>query len=313
MVLEGERGVLTSQLIDGLNSGQVVVSDVGATIPGVTAATLQRFLIDLVRAVAAGSLKPDKVAVAVRSAGVEDTSDALGSDLADALWYGWLEVEGDAGGDAKSRVADAAKDLLKEALVTKPQLFESGEGEFFEWCGMVVSKEVWRRKEIRSHTKHVYVQRKFNLLREESEGYAKLATLLNQQAAGCLSPAGTAAALGEMKALIGYFDLDPNRCISVVLDAFTQQPHNAAFLGLMPAFSADACSQVLGWHFFRCRGDAAAQPPRPAQPAPQGLYLAAARMIQAGYSSLGALMAHLAPSDEELKQTYAEEIGRAHV
>ncbi|EFN55923.1 hypothetical protein CHLNCDRAFT_145626, partial [Chlorella variabilis] len=220
MVLEGERGVLTSQLIDGLNSGQVVVSDVGATIPGVTAATLQRFLIDLVRAVAAGSLKPDKVAVAVRSAGVEDTSDALGSDLADALWYGWLEVEGDAGGDAKSRVADAAKDLLKEALVTKPQLFESGEGEFFEWCGMVVSKEVWRRKEIRSHTKHVYVQRKrgvggqlpgsflaggagvlaagggveFNLLREESEGYAKLATLLNQQAAGCLSPAGTAAA-----------------------------------------------------------------------------------------------------------------------
>jgi hypothetical protein len=44
--------------------------------------------------------------------------------------------------------------------VTKQQLFESGEGEFFEWCGLVVSKDVWRRKEIRSHTKHVYVQRK---------------------------------------------------------------------------------------------------------------------------------------------------------
>jgi hypothetical protein len=44
--------------------------------------------------------------------------------------------------------------------VTKQQLFESGEGEFFEWSGLVVSKDVWRRKEIRSHTKHVYVQRK---------------------------------------------------------------------------------------------------------------------------------------------------------
>ena len=44
--------------------------------------------------------------------------------------------------------------------VSKRQLFESGEGEFFEWCGLVVSKDVWRRKEIRSHTKHVYQQRK---------------------------------------------------------------------------------------------------------------------------------------------------------
>jgi hypothetical protein len=44
--------------------------------------------------------------------------------------------------------------------VSKRQLLESGEGEFFEWCGLVVSKEVWRRKEIRSHTRHVYQQRK---------------------------------------------------------------------------------------------------------------------------------------------------------
>lgn len=35
---------------------QVVVSDVGATIPGVTPDTLQRFLLDLARAVAGGCL-----------------------------------------------------------------------------------------------------------------------------------------------------------------------------------------------------------------------------------------------------------------
>lgn len=44
--------------------------------------------------------------------------------------------------------------------VTKQQLMEGGEGEFLEWCGLVVSKELWRKKEIRSHTKHVYQQRK---------------------------------------------------------------------------------------------------------------------------------------------------------
>lgn len=299
-----EKPALTPEIIEGLNSGKVVVSDVGATIPGVTPATLQRFLLDVARAVAGGSLNADKMAVAIRSSGTQGGTEELGPDLADALWYAWQEVEGDTSGDAKTRLADAAKDLLKEQLLTKQQLMESGEGEFFEWCGLVVNKELWRKKEIRSHTKHVYQQRKFNLLREESEGYAKLATLLNQRAAGCLSDDAVPAVLAEMKALIGYFDLDPNRCFSLVLDAFSQQPGNDAFMRLMPAFSSEALGQLLGFHFFRCREDAAAQ--RPATPAPKGLYLAAAKMVREGFTTLPAVMAHLAPADEELRTAYAD-------
>lgn len=34
--------------------------------------------------------------------------------------YAWQEVEGDVGGDAKTRVADAAKEALKEQLVRCP-------------------------------------------------------------------------------------------------------------------------------------------------------------------------------------------------
>lgn len=39
---------------------------------------------------------------------------------------------------------------------------------------------------------------RFNLLREESEGYAKLATLLNQQAAGRLTPAAVPAVVRRL-------------------------------------------------------------------------------------------------------------------
>lgn len=39
---------------------------------------------------------------------------------------------------------------------------------------------------------------RFNLLREESEGYAKLATLLNQQAGGALTPATTPAVVSSL-------------------------------------------------------------------------------------------------------------------
>lgn len=41
-----------------LDASQVVVSDVGPTIPGVTAANLSRFLLELVRAVAGAALVP---------------------------------------------------------------------------------------------------------------------------------------------------------------------------------------------------------------------------------------------------------------
>lgn len=132
--------------------------------------------------------------------------------------------------------------------------------------------------------------------------------------------------------------LHPSQTCSVVLDAFTSQPSNDAFLGLMPAFrcaglmsyslqcshhcrchscswslpsawqlfvmhqltadsapatcsltqaeclpslcSGDACAQVLGFHFYRCREDSTVQPPRHTKPAPAGLYTAAAKLVQ---------------------------------
>lgn len=37
----------------------------------------------------------------------------------------------------------------------------TGEGEFLEEVGLVVSRDAWRRKEIRTNTKHVYQQRKW--------------------------------------------------------------------------------------------------------------------------------------------------------
>lgn len=49
---------------------------------------------------------------------------------------------------------------LLQLQVTKAQLFCVGDGELFEEAGLVVSKDAWRKKEIRSHTKHVYTQRK---------------------------------------------------------------------------------------------------------------------------------------------------------
>lgn len=57
------------------------------------------------------------------------------------------------------------------------------------------------------NTEMVYKQHRFNLQREETEGFAKLVVLL-----GGVRDGNKAESEENMRRLIGYFDLDPNRC-----------------------------------------------------------------------------------------------------
>ena len=59
----------------------------------------------------------------------------------------------------------------------------------------------------------------------------------------------------EVKALIGYFDLDPKRVYDVVLEAYEHMPHQEAFLQLTGLFSQDARTQILGFRFVRLAKD----------------------------------------------------------
>lgn len=93
-----------------------------------------------------------------------------------------------------------------------------------------------------------YKQNKFNLLREQSEGYSKLTTELTSS----LGPAHSLATghptepLEAIEArarltweralgLIGYFDLDPNRALDIILDVFSVHltTHHAFFIALL--------------------------------------------------------------------------------
>ena len=91
----------------------------------------------------------------------------------------------------------------------------------------------WTRTEPRIKTALLYKQQKFNLLREESEGYSKLQVEL-LSSMGAPHDARTArpaepmesvtrraeTANRNVKALIGYFDLDPARTLDIILDTF---------------------------------------------------------------------------------------------
>lgn len=94
-----------------------------------------------------------------------------------------------------------------------------------------------------------YKQRRFNLFREESEGYAKLITELNQEFNESITVQGI---LEIIKSLIGCFNLDPNRVLDIILESFETRPeHDKIFIPLLQAYINDGniICEVLGYKY----------------------------------------------------------------
>lgn len=92
-------------------------SDVGPTIPGISAAKLPQFALELALAVAQGHLQPGKFFVALQAAnaGELETENLLNTLWAVALRYG--PVEGQPPSVERERVAELVKECLKAGKV----------------------------------------------------------------------------------------------------------------------------------------------------------------------------------------------------
>ncbi|PIL37228.1 hypothetical protein GSI_00921 [Ganoderma sinense ZZ0214-1] len=213
------------------------------------------------------------------SAGAESNPNvaAFGEILVDILWVIDSELEeilGDAKGAATAAeqgalsaaiVAQAVKakgnaESDKETLVGMVRRFlgigildpticrERLDLGLVASVGLVADKLAFERKEIRTRTGLFYKQNKFNLLREQSEGYSKLTTELTSSLGPSHSPstgypseplqaieARARPSWERTLGLIGYFDLDPNRALDIILDVFSVHlaTHHNFFLSLL--------------------------------------------------------------------------------
>lgn len=93
-------------------------------------------------------------------------------------------------------------------------------------------------------TINFFEQKKFNLLREENEGFAKLIIELNQPN---INEENVATVFLNVQKLIGYFQLDPNRTVDILLTAFEANVSNLAFVKLLKDLgSRSQITQLLG-------------------------------------------------------------------
>lgn len=113
--------------------------------------------------------------------------------------------------------------------------------------------EMLRKRMMKINTAMVYKQQKYNLLREETEGYSKLLVVLSvmPNSESILEvPSDVHHYIKNILSLIGYFDMDPNRVLDIVLDAFEQQPANLSFVALLKHFPVRNIVHVLGFKFL---------------------------------------------------------------
>ncbi|GER41251.1 THO complex subunit [Striga asiatica] len=248
-------------------------------------APILRFLYELCFAVVGGELPYQKCKAALEAVEFLDCGpeEDVGSYFADIV----------------TQMAQDAKWLVESTLVPLRFFQERCDEEFLWESEMIKIKAAdLKSKEVRVNTRLLYQQTKFNLLREESEGYAKLVTLLCQVPEASDENA-SAATVGIIKSLIGHFDLDPNRVFDIVLECFELQLDNSIFLDLIPIFPKSHASHILGFKFQYF------QRVEINTPVPTRLYQLTALLVKKKFIEVDSIYSHLLPKDEEAFDHYS--------
>nr|CAB3479237.1 unnamed protein product [Digitaria exilis] len=267
---------------------------------------MARFLFELCWAIVLGDLPPQKSRVALDSVVfVEEArrEEELGSVLADIIAHLGQDIT--ISGEYRSRLVKMTKSFV-ESSITAPRLLQERCEEDFLW-EVEQSKlkgQDLKSKEVRVNTRLLYQQTKFNLLREESEGYAKLVTLLCQVGSDLACQNSSSVTISIIKSLIGHFDLDPNRVFDIVLECFEVYPDSNIFHQLIPLFPKSHAAQILGFKFqYYQRLDVN-------NPVPSGLFRTAALLVKSGFIDLNNVYSHLLPNDDEAFEHFDAFISR---
>ena len=158
---------------------------------------------------------------------------------------------------------------------------------------MVVSAKAFTQKYVRSKTRLFYKQQKFNLFREENEGYAKLIVELEFSTRVTRDPD---LLLSHLQALIGQFSLDPNRVMDVILEVAEFYPEHFDFLveviRIYPS-GADTLSQLLTFKLIATKSSSESE-------SPSKFFQLLALLIQSDVLPLDKMYPNLVPSDTQV-------------
>ncbi|KAI1301341.1 THO complex subunit 2 [Halotydeus destructor] len=246
-----------------------------------------------------GSLSPLSVVSTLSEVATLDK--AMPSILADVLLLYDLETQASERKDLRDRyirLLSSCCDRLVANYLLKERLDTETAGEAY----IIPDKKAASTKFIKLKTRIFYKQQKYNLLREESEGYSKLIIELNQD-----EEFDVQYMLKVIRSLIGCFNLDPNRVLDIILECFENRPElRKSYICLIQKFfeNSTTLSQLVALKLSYYK-------PENQRSAPDSLYLVIAMMIQDHLLNIDEIYPYLAPSDSLIQQFCKHELAEA--
>ncbi|KAK3816703.1 MAG: transcription factor/nuclear export subunit protein 2-domain-containing protein [Linnemannia gamsii] len=238
------------------------------------------------------------------------------SDIVDLIWI--MEIESETIGQKRQeKLRELTVAIIEKNFIPVDIMKERWEIAFLEQVGLIPNSKWFTIRVVRINTAQLYKQQKYNLLREESEGYSKLITELASGTADEDDDNTTknkaSTVLTHVQSLIGCFDLDPNRVLDIALDVFAANvvTHYRFFIHFLQmsqwspkaqehgaAGRVKTCAQILGFKFQIL------QKQEHRHKEPVELYMVAALLIKHSIVMLEDLYAHLSLPDEDMEAEY---------
>jgi hypothetical protein len=193
--------------------------------------------------------------------------------ICDALWLIGLDWDL-LTADQQTNYAGAVKMLIGWRLITELECLTQLDERPLSACELVDSQILFTKRVRRIRTKLVYMQQKYNLLREENEGYSRLLMILTSDCSNKLEMVQKTA---------GVFDLDPCRVVDIVLDLMEQDPMNADLLAIVKLLKPTSIAQLIGFKLTHIKTLS------------EGTALVLGQLIKHGEVTLEQLWPHLSP------------------
>ncbi|KAK9256591.1 transcription factor/nuclear export subunit protein 2-domain-containing protein [Lipomyces tetrasporus] len=176
-----------------------------------------------------------------------------------------------------------------------------------------LENQMFGRLVIRANTSVLYKQKRFNLLREASEGYAKLVVEVHSASYVPHSMSLVNSTSRNIVSIIGYFDLDPNRALDIFLDVFAVNmvancpfflallksspwwPRTPAIANSIEEINVGGNALAASLLGFKLQSYVTAS-----EPVPDNLIMLIAVLVKEGFICLADIYPHVAPPDEDM-------------
>ena len=257
----------------------------------------KRFLYELISITISKEISCDKcMDILDKINSIQNQSNFLKKYIIEILWLTGFDLDNEQNKSKDSKVfIQILNYFLSKKLCERNQILERFEENTLTHSEIIPDKNIFRSRITKINTKMNYEQQKYNLLREESEGFSKLINLVFEL--GNISDFNEKSIqniIDRLICLMGFFDLEPTTVLDITLEAFKYNPYNIVFIKIFEILNKKAFPHVIG---LKLKDNKSIN-----------LFIVIAQLLKYEIITLEQILVHLTPSLNEMEKEYNERI-----